>query len=317
MKILVTGCAGFIGSHLTEKLLDLGHKVIGVDNYDPFYDRKIKESNILAFKNSIDFELIEKDICDDNLYKILPPNIDIIVHLAAKAGVRPSINDPLSYINTNIVGTHKLLDWMKIHNVNKMIFASSSSVYGNNKKVPFSENDNVDYPISPYAATKKSCELLCHTYHHLYNLNIINLRFFTVFGPRQRPDLAIRKFIELIREDKKITVFGDGQTGRDYTYIDDIIDGIMKSIDYVCNNSCVFEIINLGNCKPVKLETLVERIYNLLNKKKDINYEPMQEGDVDLTWADISKAQSLLGYNPVTSVEVGLRNFLQWHESIN
>lgn len=248
--ILVTGAAGFIGSHLCERLISQEDFVIGLDNFDSFYNRKIKESNIQNLLKSDKFKLVEGDIrksdCVDSICK---KDIDVIVHLAAKAGVRPSIEDPLSYSDVNINGTMVMLEAAKKFNIEKFIFASSSSVYGNNKKVPFSEVDNVDNPISPYAATKKAGELICYTYHNLYKINISCLRFFTVYGPRQRPDLAIHKFAKLIAAGKSIPVFGDGSMMRDFTFIDDIIDGVMAAIKK-CSG---YEIYNLGESRPLSL----------------------------------------------------------------
>lgn len=314
-KVLVTGCAGFIGSSLTDALLNKGFYVVGIDNFDTYYPKIIKQNNLKTALQNKNFKFIEGDICSiDDLHKIETP-IDLVVHLAAKAGVRPSIENPEAYTKTNILGTQTILNWMKTNSIKKLIFSSSSSVYGNNSKTPFSEEDNVDNPISPYAFTKKSCELLNYTYHHLYNFDIINLRFFTVFGPRQRPDLAIRKFIDLILKDEAIPLFGDGNTGRDYTYIDDIVQGIISSINYLFANEKVFEIVNLGNSSPIKLIELVNEIYLLLNKPKNITFLPMQEGDVDLTFADISKAKKILRYSPNVSLKQGLTNFINWYES--
>ncbi|MES2838461.1 MAG: GDP-mannose 4,6-dehydratase [Bacteroidota bacterium] len=314
-KILVTGCAGFIGSSLTDALLNKGFSVIGIDNFDTYYSKSLKQDNLKnAFQNK-NFSFVEGDICSVTDLKKIDTDVDLVVHLAAKAGVRPSIENPEAYVNTNIVGTQNILNWMKTNSISKLVFSSSSSVYGNNSKTPFSENDNVDKPISPYAFTKKSCELLNYTFHHLYNFDIINLRFFTVFGPRQRPDLAIRKFVDLILKNEAIPVFGDGNTGRDYTYIDDIVQGIINSIEYLVTNKNVYEIINLGNSSPIKLIELVTEIYTILGKQKNINFLPMQEGDVDLTFADISKAKKLLNYAPTVSLKQGLANFINWYEA--
>ncbi len=312
---LITGCAGFIGSHTTELLLSKGHKITGIDNFDPFYSRKIKERNISSFVDHKKFSLLELDITDKSSYKHIPKEIDCIIHLAAKAGVRPSIEDPRSYVKTNITGTQNILEWASENNVKKMIFASSSSVYGNNNKLPFSEEDDVNNPISPYAFTKRSCELLNYLWHKLYDIDIINLRFFTVYGPKQRPDLAIRKFAELIKEDKPIQIFGDGKSARDYTYIDDILQGIFASIEYIRKNKSVFEIINLGNSNPVQLQELTDLLYKLSAKPKNVIQSEMQLGDVDYTYADISKAKRLLNFEPKTSFKDGLGKFLQWLES--
>jgi UDP-glucuronate 4-epimerase len=308
-KFLVTGAAGFIGSHLCERLIAEGHTAVGLDNFDPFYDRKIKESNIKTLIKSGKFKIVEGDIrdaaCVDSICK---SGIDAIVHLAAKAGVRPSIADPLGYADCNINGTMVLLESAKKCGIKKFVFASSSSIYGNNKKVPFSETDNVDNPISPYAATKKACELICYTYHSLYKIDISCLRFFTVYGPRQRPDLAIHKFAKLIEQGKPIPVFGDGSMMRDFTYIDDIIDGMVAAI-----NKCEgFEIYNLGESRPIRLDKLVEEIEKALGKKAIIERNPVQPGDVEKTYADVSKAKKQLGYNPNTEITVGLKRFVEW-----
>ncbi|MBN1803873.1 MAG: GDP-mannose 4,6-dehydratase [Sedimentisphaerales bacterium] len=308
-KVLVTGAAGFIGSYLCERLISNNHVVIGLDNFDPFYDRKTKESNIKNLLGATGFELIEGDIRDaDGVRSICSGGVDVIVHLAAKAGVRPSIEDPVGYADTNINGTMVMLDAAKEFGVKKFIFASSSSVYGNNRKVPFSEDDNVDFPISPYAMTKKACELICHTYYHLYKINISCLRFFTVYGPRQRPDLAIHKFTRLIEQNKPIPVFGDGSMMRDFTYIDDIIDGVMASIEKCAG----FEIYNLGESRPVRLDNLIEEIEKALGKKAIVERLPLQPGDVEKTFADVGKAKRELGYNPEIEISVGLEKFVKW-----
>lgn len=312
MNILVTGCAGFIGSHLSEKLLNEGHSVVGVDNFDPFYSINLKKENLDLLLPRRQFTFIEGDLSDFAFFTYIPNNIDCVIHLAAKAGVRPSIQNPDQYITANIVVTENILRWMKGCGVSNMLFASSSSVYGNNTKVPFSENDNTDHPISPYAFTKKACELITYTYHVLYNFNIINLRFFTVYGPRQRPDLAIRKFIELIKAEEPITMYGQGNTGRDYTYISDTVDGIFKSLNYLLNNKCTYETINLGNSNPVQLSVLIDTIFNCLNKTPNIIYAPMQSGDVELTYADISKANRLLGYKPKITINEGIIHTINW-----
>ena len=312
MKILITGCAGFIGSHLTEYFLNNGHTVVGVDNFDAFYSKDLKLQNIAIASKHNNFVFHELDIRNSIGFATLSKDIEAVVHLAAKAGVRPSIEDPLGYGETNIKGTLNLLEWMRDAKVNKMIFASSSSVYGNNKKIPFSETDSVDQPISPYAFTKKSCELLNYTYHKLYNFDIINLRFFTVYGPRQRPDLAIRKFIENIQAGTPIHLFGDGNTARDYTFISDIVNGIGSALKYTDKHTNLYEIVNLGNNNPIKLIDMVMSIYTILGKEPNIIYESMQPGDVDITYADITKASKLFNYNPSTSFEDGIKKFVGW-----
>lgn len=308
-KFLVTGAAGFIGSHLCERLIANGHAVIGLDNFDAFYDRKTKESNIQSLLKSDKFKLVEGDIRNaDCVQSICKAGIEIIVHLAAKAGVRPSIEDPLGYADVNISGTLVMLEAAKKFNIKKFIFASSSSVYGNNKKVPFAETDNVDFPISPYAATKKAGELICHTYHHLYKIDISCLRLFTVYGPRQRPDLAIHKFVKLIEAGKPIPMFGDGSMMRDFTYIDDIVDGITASIGK-CKG---YEIYNLGESRPIRLDELIREIEKTLGKKAIIERLPLQSGDVEKTFADVNKAKRELGYNPNTEISAGLKKFIEW-----
>ena len=313
-KILVTGAAGFIGSHLCERLIARGDSVAGLDNFDAFYDRKIKESNIETLLKSKKFKLIEGDIrSSQDVQAACEKGIDVIVHLAAKAGVRPSIEDPSGYADVNINGTLVMLEAAKKFNVKKFIFASSSSVYGNNKKVPFSETDNVDNPISPYAATKKAGELICYTYHNLYNINMSCLRFFTVYGPRQRPDLAIHKFARLISAGKSIPMYGDGSMMRDFTYIDDIISGVIAAVDK-CSG---YEIFNLGQSQPVRLDDLIKKIEKALGKQAIIERMPLQPGDVEKTFADISKAKAILGYNPKTEISKGLDEFADWFHSIS
>jgi len=312
MNVLVTGAAGFIGSHLCEELLNNGYSVTGIDNFDPFYSKRIKEKNVFALSKLSRFNFVELDIEDANSINSLKGNFDAVIHLAAKAGVLPSIVNPESYLMTNLKGTQCLLEFIKERSIKKLLFASSSSVYGNNKKVPFQETDNVDFPISPYAYTKKSGELLTYTYHHLYNIDIVNLRFFTVYGPRQRPDLAIHKFFKLVNEGKPITIYGDGSTARDYTFISDTVQGIVSSLEYLFNNKKVYDVFNLGNNSPVRLIDLVNSIYQVTGKEPNIIYESMKPGDVDITYADISKAQSLLNYNPEIGLMQGLEKFYKW-----
>lgn len=309
MKVLITGAAGFIGSSLTDALLARGDEVIGVDNFDDFYERRYKQDNIKGALANEKFSLVEADIRDKSAMESMMGNKpDMVVHLAAKAGVRPSIEDPVIYQDVNINGTVSVLEAMRKHNCKKMVIASSSSVYGNNKKVPFSESDPVDHPISPYAATKKACELICHTYHHLFDMDIFALRFFTVYGPRQRPDLAIRKFAKLISNGKEIKMFGDGSTSRDYTYIEDILQGVIASIDR-CKG---YEVFNLGESKPILLKELISCISEKLGVEPKIKQEPMQPGDVDRTYADITKAKEMLDYNPHTDINEGMGRFVEW-----
>lgn len=312
---LITGGAGFIGSTLAEKLLEQGFNVIVVDNFCDFYDPKIKERNIKKCLENENYKLYRTDIRNkEELSKVFIENkIDAVIHLAAMAGVRPSIEDPILYQEVNGIGTQNILECAKKNNVNKLVMASSSSVYGNCKEVPFKEDFVVDYAISPYAATKKSNEVMAHVYHHLYNMNIIMLRFFTVYGPKQRPDLAINKFTKLMLDSKKIPMFGDGTTSRDYTYVDDIVNGIIKSLEYVENNNKVYEIINLGNSNPTSLKEMINTIGEVLGVTPDIEQLPMQPGDVERTYADISKAKRLLGYEPKTSFKEGIQKFVEWY----
>lgn len=310
-KILVTGAAGFIGSSLCEFLIAKGFRIVGLDNFDSFYDKTIKEKNLRELSKNSSFQFIEGNVGDIDTFQSID-SIDFVIHLAAKAGVRPSIQSPESYIENNINQTNLLLQWMAKNNIDKLIFASSSSVYGNNTKVPFSESDFVDFPISPYAFTKKSGELLCHTYHSLYGIDVVNLRFFTVFGERQRPDLAIYKFAKSILSKKPITLFGDGTTSRDYTYILDILNGIYSTINYLKNNSCVFETINLGSNAPITLIQLVHTLEKIIGEDAIIIWNEMQPGDVNRTFANINKAQKLLGYNPNFDLETALIRFVDW-----
>jgi nucleoside-diphosphate-sugar epimerase len=312
--ILLTGCAGFIGSHLCELLLAEGHRVVGIDNFDSFYDRKVKENNLKSYAAHPSFRFVEADIRQNTSLEQLDEDIDTVIHLAAKAGVLPSLKNAEDYIQTNITGTNHLLEWMRARNIKKLLFASSSSVYGNNTKIPFSETDLVDGPISPYAFTKRSCELMNYSYHHLYHIDVLNLRLFTVYGPRQRPDLAIHKFVKLIDGGQAISMFGDGTTARDYTFVGDTVQGFAKAFKYIHSKSGVFEIINLGNNSPVQLKDLIAAIGTAMGKEPKINHLPMQPGDVHITYADIEKASKLLGYNPNTSLQDGLKHFIEWYE---
>ena len=313
---LITGGAGFIGSSLADNLLKENNKVIIIDNFCDFYDPSIKEDNIKDALKNANYKLYRGDIRDKKILdKIFSENsIDIVVHLAAMAGVRPSIENPVLYQEVNCMGTQNILEAMKKHHVDKLVMASSSSVYGNTKEVPFREDMIVDFAISPYAATKKANEVMTHVYHKLENFNVIMLRFFTVFGPRQRPDLAINKFTRLMLNNEEIPMFGDGETSRDYTYIDDIIDGIKRSCDYVVNNKNVYEIINLGNSSPVTLKEMINIIGEVVGVTPKINRLPMQPGDVDRTYADVSKAQRLLEYSPKTSFKNGIIKFIEWYK---
>jgi UDP-glucuronate 4-epimerase len=348
MKILLTGCAGFIGSHTLDRLLADGHHVIGVDNFDPFYSRSLKAANLAAHlsddlesekvgtcqsgdvnepsdlntfppSNSAftgPFELLEADLADESTYtklKFLIGNdpVDAVIHLAAKAGVRPSIEDPVGYQRANVIATQNLLEFAKDEGIKQFVFASSSSVYGENPNVPWSETHDVSGPISPYASTKVSCELLGHVYSHLYGIRVLGLRFFTVYGPRQRPDLAINKFVRLIEAGEPIPVFGDGSTRRDYTFIADIVEGILGSLHYTGSN---YEVINLGNDQTVTLSEMIETIETVVGKSATINRLPEQPGDVPQTWADVSKAKKLFGYEPSTTFKNGVEQFYNWNK---
>lgn len=311
-KILVTGGAGFIGSHLVDKLLaENGQQVTVVDNFNDFYAPDIKRANIAQHLENPRFSLYEADICcAETLHKIFAENeFDAIVHLAAWAGVRPSLLNPKLYTQVNVNGTLNLLELANEFNVKQFVFGSSSSVYGINCKIPFSEDDKISQTISPYAATKAAGELLCHTFSHLYDIRTVCLRFFTVYGARQRPDLAIHKFSKLISEDKPIPMFGDGTTRRDYTFVDDIIQGVRAAIDYDKSN---YEIFNLGESQTIELKDLIKLLEESLGKKAIIERKPMQPGDVPITFADISKARELLNYNPQTKIEQGIPKFVEW-----
>mgnify|MGYP000492982067 FL=1 len=313
---LVTGGAGFIGSSLADFLLKKDYKVVVIDNFCDFYDPSIKRNNVKDNLNNPNYKLYEIDLrCKSDVEKVFRENkIDVVIHLAAMAGVRPSIENPILYQEVNCIGTQNLLEVMKEYGVKNLVMASSSSVYGNNKKVPFKETDIVDYAISPYAATKKSNEVMTHVYHKLFNMNVIMLRFFTVYGPRQRPDLAINKFTRLMLNDEEVTMFGDGTTSRDYTYIDDIVSGIYSSINYVLNNNDVYEIVNLGNSSPISLKEMINTIAEVLNKEPKIKEMPMQQGDVNITYADISKAKEMLNYDPKTPFKEGIEKFVKWYK---
>jgi UDP-glucuronate 4-epimerase len=311
--VLVTGGAGFIGSHLTDRLLADGRGVVVLDNFDPFYEPAAKHRNLEKASTNPRFRLVTGDIRDpasvDAAFDAQP--IDAVVHLAARAGVRPSIEDPVVYTSVNLDGTVQMLEACRRRGVSRFVFGSSSSVYGNNAKVPFAEDDPVDHPISPYAATKRGGELLAHTYHHLFGLKIACLRFFTVFGPRQRPDLAIRKFAELMAAGREIPVFGDGTTGRDYTFVDDIVDGIVRALA----RANAFHIWNLGGSHPVILNDLIACLSRGLGQRPDRRRLPPQPGDVERTWADVSRAKQELGWAPGTSFENGMDSFLEWFEA--
>ena len=312
-SILVTGGAGFIGSHLLEALLSEGRDIIALDNFDDFYDPAMKRRNVGLLLNHPGLQVIEGDIRDEKLIEGIFSShpIDVVVHLAARAGVRSSIRDPLLYSDVNVRGTLVLLEACRRHRIGKFIFGSSSSVYGNQSKAQFSEKSDVDQPISPYAATKRAGELICATYHSLYHLNVFCLRFFTVYGPRQRPEMAIHKFTRLIDRDMPIPRFGDGSTERDYTYISDIIRGIKSAIDTVQG----YEIINVGGSATTSLSDLIAMIEKRLGKSAIIEETGEQPGDVTTTWADVRKAERLLGYRPKIGIEKGLDLFIKWYRN--
>jgi UDP-glucuronate 4-epimerase len=311
-NLLITGAAGFIGSHLVDELLanDV-EQITVVDDFNDFYDPQIKRANIQHQLADPRYKLAEIDIRDAAaLQNIFSENkFDGIVHLAARAGVRPSLAEPQLYNETNINGTLNLLELARKHNIKQFVFGSSSSVYGINAKVPFSEEDTIRQPISPYAATKGAGELLCHAYSHLYGIRCVCLRFFTVYGPRQRPDLAIHKFARLISAGQPIPVFGDGTTRRDYTYVDDIVAGVVSAIEY---DKSVYEVFNLGESRTVELRELIGLLEKELDAHAIIDRQPAQPGDVPQTFADITKARALLGYNPQTQIEEGIRRFVEW-----
>jgi UDP-glucuronate 4-epimerase len=315
-RVLLTGGAGFIGSHVAEALLTRGYPLSIVDNLDNFYEPSRKKDNLAQVRRSGEFEFLELDICDfarlrDAAHNAQP---DIVIHLAARAGVRPSIEQPSLYESVNVSGTVNVLELAHELHIRRVIFGSSSSVYGATNRVPFSEDDSVRHPISPYAATKLAGELMAYTYASLYGINVVCLRFFTVYGPRQRPDLAIHKFTALMEAGKPIPVYGDGSMGRDYTYVDDIVSGILSSLEYRFPSTGVpFDVFNLGNSHPVKLAALIECLEAATGRVAIRDFKPLQPGDVPLTWANINKAFSLLGYRPLTSMEDGLKKFVAWY----
>jgi UDP-glucuronate 4-epimerase len=306
---LVTGGAGFIGSHLVDHLLAEGWQVTVVDNFDPFYDPAVKHAIAARHRAHPGYTLLEADIRDAAALDAVGDAVEVIVHLAAKAGVRPSIADPMTYQDVNVRGTQNLLEWARQRGVRQFVFASSSSVYGVNPRVPWREDDHVLLPISPYASTKVSGELLGHVYSHLHGLRFLALRFFTVYGPRQRPDLAIHKFAHLLRQGQPIPVFGDGTTSRDYTYVEDIVQGVRAAMDYAASP---YEIINLGNHHTVTLNEMVHTLAGALGCAVRLKVLPDQPGDVPHTWANIEKAERLLGYRPATPFTEGIARFVHW-----
>lgn len=310
LAILVTGGAGFIGSHLIDKLIERDDKVICLDNFDPHYDPKIKENNIQTHADDKNFTFIEASVTDQKALKTVFEENEVakVVHLAAKVGVRPSLKEPLTYQKINIRGTLTLLELSRKYEVENFVFGSSSSVYGEVKETPFREDMSIN-PISPYGATKLCGEILTHTYSELYDLPSCALRFFTVYGPRQRPEMAIHKFTRLIKQGKEVPMYGDGTSQRDYTYIDDIIQGVTSALD----KKFEFEVINLGNSDPIKLRDLISLIEKELDMEAKINRLPDQPGDVPITYADVTKAKELLNYSPKVKLEEGIKKFVDWH----
>lgn len=309
--VLITGAAGFIGSHLSEAMLARGHRVVGLDNFDPFYEEAIKRVNLTALQQHDGFEFVEGDIRDLQQVRALTADADVVIHLAAKAGVRPSVEDPLGYQDTNIRGTSVMLEACKDRKGLRFVFGSSSSVYGNNARVPFSEDDPIESLQSPYACTKRCCELLCQTYHSLYGMPITSLRFFTVFGPRQRPDLAIHKFVKMIENGDSVTVYGDGSMRRDFTYVDDIVSGVMRAAE-TCDGLKTY---NLGNSSPVSVMELVEQIEAATGKQANIEHVAQPPGEVRQTNANIERAARDLDFAPKTTLSEGLAHFVSWYRN--
>ncbi len=316
-RILVTGGAGFIGSHLCEALISRGADVVAFDSFDPFYPRAVKERNLAALRRSGRFRLIEGDLREpaDVATALAQGPFDAVAHLAARAGVRPSLEDPEGYVRTNLEGTAVLLEAMRRAGCRRLVFGSSSSVYGNSGDIPLRESDRVDRPVSPYAMTKKAGEELCHVYHHAYGFSIMSLRFFTVYGPRQRPDMAIHRFVRLMEEGLPIPVYGDGTTERDYTYFSDIVAGVVASVDWV-RREHGFEIVNLGESVPVRLDELISELARATGREPRIERLPMPVGDVERTCADIGRARDLLGYDPSTGITEGVAAFVRWFREV-
>lgn len=314
-KYLITGGAGFIGSNLTARLLKLGHEIVCIDNLDSFYDIGIKHKNLSAFEGNDGHLFLEGDIRDYDFMRLVfkEHKFDQVIHLAARAGVRPSIVDPLLYNDVNVKGTLNILECLKEFKIPKLIFASSSSVYGTNTKVPFAEDDLIQKTISPYAVTKLAGEMFCHSYSHLYGISVASLRFFTVYGPAQRPEMAIHKFTKAIFDGEKIPMFGDGSSRRDYTYVEDIVEGIIGSME----NTFGFEIFNLGNSATISLKELIDVIAKAAGKEAIIDQQPQQPGDVPVTYADIAKSKQMLSYNPQTPIREGIVKFVNWYKEYN
>jgi UDP-glucuronate 4-epimerase len=318
-RVLVTGAAGFIGSHVAERLVSLGAKVIGLDNFDPFYDRAMKEANARVCTEASErgngsFELLEGDLTDASMVRRAMDGCASVIHLAAKAGVRPSIEDPSGYALSNVVGTAVVLAEATRAGVDRAVVASSSSVYGNGSVVPYREDDAASEPISPYAATKRACELLGHTHHHLTGLPVGLLRFFTVYGPRQRPDLGIRLFLDRCARGQTIRMFGDGSTSRDYTFVDDIVDGVLAAHEAIPAHG--FRVWNLGGSSPVRLDALIEAVEQTVGRSAVIERVDRQPGDVEQTWADLTRSSEELGYSPGVGLEEGLSRQWAWMQTL-
>lgn len=312
MNILLTGGAGFIGSHLAERFLEAGHGVVVLDNFDDFYDPDVKSRNLEHARRFDRFMEIRGDIREPASYARVPDDIDTVVHLAARAGVRPSIKDPQLYVDVNLRGTMDLLEFMRARGIKRLLFGSSSSVYGDNAPVPFREDEPGDRPISPYAATKRAGELLVHSHNHLWGIGAVCLRFFTVYGPRQRPDLAICKFARMLTEGEPIPMFGDGTSERDYTYIDDIVDGIDGALDYLLRNPGTYEVVNLGSARTISLRRMIEEVAAAMDIEPRIARLGEQPGDVLRTFADVAKAERLFGYRPSLPFREGVHRFATW-----
>jgi UDP-glucuronate 4-epimerase len=312
MSTLITGAAGFIGSHVAEALLEQGDAVVGLDNFHPFYPREVKERNLARSRDRDGFRFLEGDIRDPDLADRVPDGIQRIIHIAALAGVRPSVDDPTAFSDVNVTGTARMLEFARRRGVETFIFASSSSVYGDDTPVPFSEAHAAARPISPYAATKRSAELLCHSATHLHGLTTICLRLFTVYGPRQRPDLAIHRFAHLLRAGRPLPIFGDGTSSRDYTYVDDIVAGLVAAGQWAGDHPGAHEVVNLGGSRTVTLDQLVRTISEEMGIEPEIDRLPTQQGDVRRTYADLSHAGELLGYEPEVEFREGIRRFLAW-----
>jgi UDP-glucuronate 4-epimerase len=314
-RVLITGAAGFIGGHVSRAFLAAGWGVTGLDNFDPFYDRAIKEEGIADLRDMEAFQLREGDIRDAGAVREALEGVDLVLHLAARAGVRPSIEDPEGYASVNIAGTATLLEGSRAAGITRMVFGSSSSVYGDDTPVPFREDAPATEPISPYAATKRAGELQCRVYSHLFGFRIAALRFFTVYGARQRPDLAIHKFTRAICRGETIRQFGDGSSERDYTYIDDIVQGVLAAADWAMRDGAAFDIFNLGESRTVTLRSLIELIATTVEREPIVEVHPPAAGDVRRTCADVGKAKEVLGYDPGVTIQDGIRKFVDWYKA--